>query len=103
MVDRRRTRRTTIVYSLNVSAAEETPGAILQMSRIGESRKESNHEDRLAGREIPAPLGRGGGRIGYAVVEFGTGSHFPTLPDKTPPADTLPADSPLDLRDRHSP
>ena len=34
-------RRTTIVYSLNVSAAEEALGAILQVFRIGVPRKES--------------------------------------------------------------
>ena len=33
--------RTTIVYSLNVSAAEEALGAILQVFRIGETRRES--------------------------------------------------------------
>ena len=34
-------RRTTIVYNLNVSAAEEALGAILQVFRIGVPRRES--------------------------------------------------------------
>jgi ArsR family transcriptional regulator, repressor of sdpIR and other operons len=34
-------RRTSIVYSLNVSAAEEALGAVMEMFRVGALRKES--------------------------------------------------------------
>lgn len=33
-------RRTSVVYSLNVSAAEESVGALMEIFRVGHSRKE---------------------------------------------------------------